>query len=101
MPNFSVRLGHTARVFEALGAGALDAVQTPVLAPTGQLGGASTLKLKIETIRQLVSESGDSKQPRRLHANLQSKSVPINPLVVIGASAGGPAALAIILHDLT
>jgi two-component system, chemotaxis family, response regulator WspF len=91
--------GHTAKVFEALGAGALDAVQTPVLAPSGQLGGASTLKVKIETIRQLVSGS-DSKQSSRLPANLQSKSVPINPLVVIGASAGGPAALAIILHDL-
>jgi two-component system response regulator WspF len=92
--------GHTAKVFEALGAGALDAVQTPVLAPSGQLGGASTLKLKIETIRQFVSGSNGSKQPSRLDANEQSKSGPVNPLVVIGASAGGPAALAIILHDL-
>src|SRR6202051_2222937 len=51
---------HTAKVVEALGAGALDAVQTPVLAPSGELGGVSTLKLKIETIRQLVA---GSKQP--------------------------------------
>ena len=92
--------GHTVKVFEALGAGALDAVQTPELAASGQLGGASTLKLKIETIRLLVSGSGDIKLADRLHASVRSKSVPINPLVVIGASAGGPAALAVILHDL-
>src|SRR5580765_6901021 len=73
--------GHTAKVFEALGAGALDAVQTPVLAPSGQLDGASTLKLKIEAIRQLVSESVDSKQTGHFLANLRSKSIPINPLV--------------------
>src|SRR5665213_3703870 len=54
--------GHTAKVFEALGAGALDAVQTPVLGASGQLGGASGLKLKIETIRQLITRSRDRKQ---------------------------------------
>jgi len=85
--------GNTAMVFEALGAGALDAVQTPELAATGQLGGANALKLKIETIRQLIFRS----VPRRHPAG---SSVPISPLVVIGASAGGPAALAAILHKL-
>jgi two-component system, chemotaxis family, response regulator WspF len=90
--------GHTPQVFEALGVGALDAVQTPVLEASGQLDGASTLKLKIEKIRQLISRSSDRKHLGRL--NLQPKSVPINPLVVIGASAGGPAALATILRDL-
>ena len=92
--------GHTAKVFEALGAGALDAVQTPVLEATGQLGGASTLRLKIETIRHLISRSSDRKRLGGLGENLRSNSVPINPLVVIGASAGGPTALATILHDL-
>jgi two-component system response regulator WspF len=85
--------GNTAMVFEALGAGALDAVQTPELAATGQLGGASALKLKIETIRQLVLGSVPRKQTG-------GSLVPISPLVVIGASAGGPAALAAILHEL-
>jgi two-component system response regulator WspF len=92
--------GHTAKVFEALGAGALDAVQTPVLEASGQLGGASTLNLKIEAIRQLISRSSDRKFLRGVDENLRSNSVPINPLVVIGASAGGPTALATILHDL-
>ena len=39
--------GHTAKVFEALGAGALDVVQTPVIEVNGQLDGAPALKLKI------------------------------------------------------
>jgi two-component system, chemotaxis family, response regulator WspF len=93
--------GHTPQVFEALGAGALDAVQTPVLDVRGHLDGASTLKLKIETIRRLISRSSDRKHCGRLNGNLQPRSVPINPLVVIGASAGGPAALATILRGLT
>jgi two-component system response regulator WspF len=92
--------GQTGKVFEALGAGALDAVQTPVLEANGQLGGASTLKLKIETIRQLISRSRDLKHLGGLDEDLRSNSTPINPLVVIGASAGGPTALATILHDL-
>jgi two-component system response regulator WspF len=92
--------GHTPQVFEALGVGALDAVQTPVLEASGQLDGASTLKLKIEKIRQLISRSSDRQHLGRLNGNLWPKSVPINPLVVIGASAGGPAALATIFRDL-
>jgi two-component system, chemotaxis family, response regulator WspF len=92
--------GHTGKVFEALGAGALDAVQTPVLGAIGQSGAASTLKLKIETIRKLISRNGDRKHVGGPCWTLRSNSVPINPLVVIGASAGGPAALATILRDL-
>jgi two-component system, chemotaxis family, response regulator WspF len=92
--------GHTPEVFEALGAGALDAVPTPVLGASGQLGGASTLELKIEQIRRLVSGSADRPQNGRLNGRLRLSSTLINPLVVIGASAGGPAALATILSHL-
>jgi chemotaxis response regulator CheB len=83
--------GNTAMVFEALGAGALDAVQTPELAATGQLGGASALQVKIETIRQLVFGN--------VHRRHSGENL-ISPLTVIGASAGGPAALRVILHEL-
>ena len=92
--------GQLAKVFEALGAGALDAVQTPILGATNYPGAASTLKLKIETIRQLISNNGDRKRIGESGRNPRSNSVPVNPLVVIGASAGGPAALATILRDL-
>ena len=92
--------GQAAKVFEAMGAGALDAVQTPVLEAIGQSSAASTLRLKIEAIRQLISRNGDRKHFGGLGRNLRSNLVSINPLVVIGASAGGPAALATILRDL-
>ena len=46
--------GNSSKVFEAMGAGALDAVNTPVLAEPGSLDGALPLLAKIETIRKLV-----------------------------------------------
>ena len=48
--------GHSAKVFEALGAGALDAVQTPIFGG-GQSDGVPTLKIKIETIGRLINGS--------------------------------------------
>src|SRR5437879_849819 len=44
----------TSKVFEALGAGALDAVNTPVQETTSGHQGASALLAKIETIRKLL-----------------------------------------------
>jgi chemotaxis response regulator CheB len=49
----------SAKVFEAMGAGALDAVNTPVLERTGAGEGARALLGKIETIRRLIgADSG-------------------------------------------
>ena len=47
--------GHAGRVFEAMGAGALDAVNTPVLGNAGQGEGDDTLVRKIYTIAKLFS----------------------------------------------
>src|SRR5215831_5619972 len=47
---------NSSRVFEAMGAGALDAVNTPVLEHTSE--GANALLAKIETIRKLIG-AGD------------------------------------------
>src|SRR6266403_2845880 len=47
----------TSKVFEALGAGALDAVNTPVLESSTGGSGASALLAKIETIRKLLGGS--------------------------------------------
>jgi chemotaxis response regulator CheB len=83
---------HAAMVFEAMGHGALDAVNTPVLADPGNLEGAQALLKKIETIRKLIGQgslrsaaSGEEAAPR-----LTQKP---GGLVAIGASAGGPMAL--------
>src|SRR2546425_4903814 len=45
---------NSSRVFEAMGAGALDAVNTPVLEQPGAPDGAGALLAKIETIRRLI-----------------------------------------------
>jgi chemotaxis response regulator CheB len=91
--------GNAGKVFEALGAGALDVVGTPVLGPDGLAGGAAALLAKIATIERLIrSEKAIKGQPpRREPAPIPTKA---DRLLVIGASAGGPAALATVLGGL-
>jgi two-component system response regulator WspF len=88
--------GHSGKVFEALGAGALDVVQTPIFGGSGQLEGAATLKVKIASICPLVSAG--SRFDRVAEAG--PINTPDAQLVAIGASAGGPGALATILSGL-
>jgi len=93
--------GHCAKVFEALGAGALDAVQTPALAGSGQLQGVSALKFKIDAIgRSPLNDSGNRHPKSGTTERQLLRSAPSDLLVAIGASAGGPAALATILSSL-
>jgi two-component system response regulator WspF len=93
--------GNSAKVFEALGSGALDAVQTPQLAGDGGTEGASALKFKIDGIGRRAGADKGSEYPG--HA-VRPEAVAVLPasdeLVAIGASAGGPAALATILSGL-
>ena len=92
----------SARVFEAMGAGALDAVNTPVLDPQSEIyicDSCETFQAKLKTIEQLT------------RARLRSRSLYVKQLdevkvqgpgrlVVIGSSTGGPQALAQILSQL-
>lgn len=85
------------RVFDAMGHGALDAVDTPIIAG-GDVGvAASALLAKIATLSKLIRGTppriGAS---RREHAPAPRR----DRLVAIGASAGGPAILAMILRHL-
>jgi len=87
------------KVFEAMGAGALDAVNTPVLERPDSCKGAGDLLSKIETIRKLIGA------PAAGRGNSQNTDPALVPeadarLIVIGASAGGPTALARILRYL-
>ncbi|MBI5691827.1 MAG: chemotaxis response regulator protein-glutamate methylesterase [Verrucomicrobia bacterium] len=88
--------GTTSRVFDALGAGALDAVNTPAL--TGD--GAAVLLAKIDALERLI---GDSLHPFAADRPPGLASVHtggLRPwLFAIGASAGGPAAVAELLRD--
>lgn len=77
---------YAAKVFEAMGYGALDAVNTPAFGDDGLLK-------KIAMIAQLIGKSSH----RRSLSIHHSKSLP--PLIVLGASTGGPQALTTILSQ--
>ena len=89
---------HTSKVFEALGAGALDVVTTPVLGADGRGEGGPALLAKIDVLNRLVT--GKASRPRTPEPESPPPSTTQNRLVAIGASAGGPAALATVLGKL-
>ncbi|WP_457354554.1 chemotaxis-specific protein-glutamate methyltransferase CheB [Roseateles sp. P5_D6] len=90
---------NTARVFDAMGHGALDVVDTPTLAGADPHAGAAPLLAKIEIIGKLIGDSAPARVDAARSAARPRKSCP-QPLIAIGASAGGPAALATLLHGL-
>ena len=85
----------TAKIFEAMGAGALNVSQTPFVAGEISAEGRKSLLAKIETIRRIQAVQGSEAKSPALPAH------PSQPaLVCIGSSAGGPAALARVLSGL-
>ena len=91
---------NSSKVFEAMGAGALDAVNTPVLESPAATDGAAALLAKIETIRKLIGAAPASRQSTTPVQSTEPQEVSSGPLVAIGASAGGPAAVAKVLSQL-
>lgn len=92
--------GNISLVFEAMGYGALDAVNTPTLGPEGRLAGGQELLRKIEIIGHLSAEPVSritSPSGPELGSTLSSSG--LAPLIALGASTGGPAALAEVLAD--
>ncbi len=88
---------HTNRIFEAMGHGALDVTATPVLGGKEADADASALLRKIRNVGWLISPRTPS---RRAAAAPDPGADRPGALVAIGASAGGPAALAKLLHAL-
>jgi two-component system response regulator WspF len=92
--------GHMTKVFEAMGHGALDAVDTPSLSPQGQVQGAVPLLDKIALISNLISTpSGFSDPPSALPSQPLDR-VKVGKLVLLGASTGGPKIVGDILSGL-
>ncbi|MDY7559296.1 chemotaxis response regulator protein-glutamate methylesterase [Pseudomonas sp. 10B1] len=85
------------RVFEAMGYGALDVVDTPSLGAGNPKDAAAPLLRKILNIGWLIGQR-DSRVRTVLTPLRQS--VQRRGLVAIGSSAGGPAALEILLKGL-
>lgn len=92
--------GNADKVFEALSAGALDAVATPVFGFGGEIDGGDELLRKIAIMGKLVAYAGRglSAAPPSL---LRGALARLPPLVVMGASTGGPNAVAFILRGMS
>ena len=86
-------------VYEAMGHGALDAVNTPTVGLGDELDGARTLLKKIDTIARLLGPARPSPEPTPPPAEPTQADTPgeLPPLIAIGASTGGPQALAKLL----
>ena len=91
-------VANTARVFDAMGFGAIDAVDTPVLGRGDLPEGAAAFLHKIDTVAKLVGTrryipTADTVNDTWIITRRER-------LVAIGASAGGPAALTAVLSGL-
>ncbi|MGA3169705.1 MAG: chemotaxis-specific protein-glutamate methyltransferase CheB [Chthoniobacteraceae bacterium] len=83
---------NSAKVFDAMGAGALDVVQAPCV-DASKKNGASSFIGKIDSIAFLIDQAA-AKPVGGRHPQCARQ------LVAIGSSAGGPAALSSLLRDL-
>jgi chemotaxis response regulator CheB len=82
----------------AMGVGALDAVDTPTLGPSGTVQNAEKLVARLEQLKAALAGttgSGTMTVPR-----LAASPIDSPPLVLLGASTGGPEALATVLSTL-
>ncbi len=88
--------GNAGKVFEAMGYGALDAINTPILGAGGGTEGGASLLAKITTIGKLIGKSSKKSfgisEPEKRSLNKRHL-----PLIAIGSSTGGPQALAKII----
>ena len=85
--------GNAPKVFDAMGYGALDAVDTPVLGVDGRTEGGGKFLEKIAIIDRLLSVGSQA-------SNDWERRAGAAPLVAVGASTGGPRALATMLGRL-
>jgi two-component system, chemotaxis family, response regulator WspF len=88
---------NASRVFEAMGYGALDAVDTPILGSGDLATNSAPFLAKLDTIARLLGDGAKSRSPVTFGRTSPTSR---HALVAIGASAGGPAALAMLLEGL-
>ncbi|WP_107669150.1 chemotaxis response regulator protein-glutamate methylesterase [Cyanothece sp. BG0011] len=98
---------NSAKVFEAMGYGALDVVSTPVMGPSEDTVLNEALLKTIVSIgivigrlnpkRPSSKSATSSEKSGKHHSSYPPRHLP--PLIIIGASTGGPKALAAILGE--
>jgi two-component system response regulator WspF len=87
----------TNRIFEAMGHGALDVTGTPALGGKDPGGEAAALLRKIRNVGWLIGRNTVARKPAPEMSTPRGQPC---QLLAIGASAGGPAALALLLAAL-
>jgi len=87
----------TEGVYEALSAGALGHLAPPLLDADGSLSGGSRLLARISRIQSLIGDQRALPAPPPMHA---SAATGCTPVLALGASTGGPLALARVLAGL-
>ncbi|MEY5033116.1 MAG: chemotaxis-specific protein-glutamate methyltransferase CheB [Planctomycetota bacterium] len=94
--------GNASLVYDALGAGALDAVNTPTFGPGAVVQGGEELLRRIRLVAKVERAQPASAGPA--HAARAAEATPPRggiafapPIVAIGASTGGPRAVADVL----
>lgn len=90
--------GHTSKVFEAMGAGALDAVPTPIIGASDSKVGEELLA-KIGRIANLLGIPQKASKRSGLSAG-KATDKDDGSLVVLGCSTGGPNALLQVLSSI-
>ena len=85
-------------VFQAMGAGALDAVSTPTVGMDEHANGRDEFLQKIRTIGKLIDANRRTSPFKPKKSGRTGKSN--NWLIAIGASTGGPAAVANVISRL-
>lgn len=92
--------GNASMVFEAMGAGAIDVVKTPILGDYNLDHDSQLILQKISTIQHLISPGSQKRYNSHIEENNLQQVVSKKPIIAIGASTGGPAVLATILGKL-
>ncbi len=90
---------NASKVFEAMGAGALDAINTPVIENTTGETLDNNLLNKITMIGKLITHSNKKQTTRYKIAPNKVANNKI-PIVAIGSSTGGPSALVKVLNNI-
>ena len=92
---------NVAKVQQALGCGAMDAVETPTLSITGPSKSGRLLLAKIATLRKsIATKSQTTSKVCLLSPPISPTLRTAIPLIAIGSSTGGPKVLGTILSQL-